>query len=272
MKWSALSSPERLSVIFVLLVSWFVMVTEAGAQQSGDSETEVIIRSRSGIQLDVWIDGERKGPTPLITKCPPGKYLLTAYAWNAAPMVQNLEVLEIPSQTTTVGDRPLTEQDFESSFQLLVRARNEFPDNPHILVLCALTAQTSDDYLNLLGAIPEDLHDTPLLQVSNAAWAAVEGKPEAALRFLDEAALEDPRMAAVWRAHAEILLTLDRTDEARVSAERAVSLDASHPKSFLVRGRVHEALGDTRAAELDREHSQTLLSRWVTTSRKRLGQ
>jgi tetratricopeptide (TPR) repeat protein len=114
--------------------------------------------------------------------------------------------------------------------------------------------------LKRLGRHDEELqcYDKALSMSANVIqhyWLIAKGFyldhfPQDALIYLDKAIGTDPNFAIIWRTKAEVLLSVNRNDEALECIDKAVSLDAEDATNWRAKGGILKRLGRNAEAEL----------------------
>lgn len=219
---------------------------------------EVRIVTRSGAQMDVWVDGRRLGVTPIMLRTPPIGLLITAGAPGLEPIVHSIDITTEPSQTVTLVDRPLSSERFPLLFAAMVEAQALHPGNPHIVVLASTIAQDGLDAANLVNGLPAAVRQEAMTLYAAGRASLLLGRGTAALEFLDQAIEAEPRLGGLHRVRAQILLQMGEPDRAMADANRAVTLDPLNPDNFSSRAAVHRLAGDERAAQMDIERALEL--------------
>lgn len=231
----------------------------ATASADGPSSKTILVVSRSGVQLDVWIDGVRRGGTPLAVRLETGEHFITAAAPGIEPVLEKIEVAAGPGQQTTyLLPVPMTPERFPGVFREVVQAYTRNRQNPHVLIAAALLTPDRTDFEGLLARIPVEHHEDPMLLLARSKWAYKAGDDAGALALLEKATAKDEQLAAPWRERARFMILQNRLPEAVLDAERAVRLEPLNADNFVVRGDAYHLSLKPYAAQLDYERALDL--------------
>ncbi|MBI5154702.1 PEGA domain-containing protein [Candidatus Poribacteria bacterium] len=218
----------------------------------------VEVRTRHGMQMDVWIDGERRGVTPLRMALRPGNYYLTSGAEGLEPVLRRFAVKPGGRSINVVTDVPMTTARFPAIFKELVLACREYPQNAHLLILACLLTNSQEDFDGLAVRIPKPLAGDPTLLMARARMALSADRLEETDALLGQAVAADRRLAGPWRMRSYALQRWGRPEEALAAANEAVLIEPLNGENFAVRGEAQLALGDRHAARLDFERALEL--------------
>jgi len=235
--------------VFVLVV----FVTPLFAQETTDqaSSPTLQVQTKNGRQMEVWVDNERIGITPLIGRLSPGKHLMSCWNSGLEPIIQVVDIPEDDVQVLVIPDRPLKADRFPVMFERIIRAYQQFPENPHFKIIAASLAQTESDFQGMLGQMEEEDKDNALVLLADAKWAVYNEDFIVGLVTLKEAIDAEPRLAVTWRFRARVLTALKRYREAIAHADKAVVLEPQNAENFVVRGNAYRAMGKETDADLD---------------------
>jgi hypothetical protein len=245
-------------VTLVLLVSAAWGQTPAVTPEDTPTTRTIAIQSRDGHQFDVWIDGVRRGPTPIAVPLTTGEHFMTAVAPGLEPILEPLTVAEEGRQTTYLIAVPLSDGRFPQLFKEVVTAIVKHPDNPHVLIAAALITPDRGDFEGILKRIPSEARQDPMLLLAQSKWAFKAGDADTAFRLLAEAIEQEKELAVLWRVRAQFLNLDGQYAEALADADHAVHLEPLNPENFAVRGDAYYMAGKPYAARLDYERALDL--------------
>ena len=212
------------------------------------------VRTQHGVQMDVWIDGERKGFTPMLGNLAPGTYFVTCWNTGLEPIIQEITIPNYELQIVEIPDRKLTAEKFPKIFEKVVKAYQYYPENVHIRIIAMGLAQDPTDFRGLLGRLPQDHRENPVVLFVRSKWQAAEGNLDVALDLIDKALADEPNYAGAWRLKVRILTAMGRYQDAVAHANEAVILEPQNPDSFLARAAALKKAGRERAAQIDYEY------------------
>src|SRR3989442_9000654 len=88
------------------------------------------------------------------------------------------------------------------------------------------------------------------VQITKAFQLDAEGQHDAAMRMMDELALEHSGNPEVWGRKAQLLYQLDKPDEAETALQKALDLNPNYPFGHYLRGRFRHFEGEIPGALL----------------------
>jgi putative PEP-CTERM system TPR-repeat lipoprotein len=127
-----------------------------------------------------------------------------------------------------------------------LRAAVDSDPNPQVIILLAdyyIALNRTGDAISLLQRMTADTKLGEIANIRLAAIAESQGRPEDAVRIIDQALAADPKSATVLAAKADLLLRRHKLDEALSTADAAAAADPSSAPAAFIRGRVLVAKG-----------------------------
>ncbi len=218
----------------------------------------VRFESAGRLQMEVWLDGEPLGRTPLRTELPAGQYFLTASADAIIPVLQPFEVGDGGDQMVILPTRPVTTENYLSVSQDVFRSLVHFPENPHLLLIALYLTVDEEEAGRLLERADEKLEQNAALEALRARYHLRGGRFGDALRAAERAIGIDGTYALAWRVRAEILAEQEEWERALSAANYAVVQEPYGWRNLRTRARIHTERGNERAARLDTERADEL--------------
>jgi tetratricopeptide (TPR) repeat protein len=249
--------PIALSMVLVAL-SFLSLVEGVRAADAPTSPTLSTYRilSSSGQQLEVWLAGQRVGFTPLTVELPEGNYAVSASAESVIPWIGDMAVKPASQIDFTIQVRPLTTANYDDESRRLAQAIVRYGSaRPHLALMALHMVTDPKEGRDLVARTKILLPNDPMLDALHAQVLLKAGELDEALAEVDRAVARLGRVAFVWRVRAEVLLKLGDFAPALDAANQAVLLDPAGWRSVRIRSRIHEAMGNERAAEIDREQA-----------------
>ena len=219
---------------------------------------EVRFQSAVRLQMDVWLDGNRLGTTPLRTKLPAGRYFLSASADAIVPVLQPFEVGDGGAQMAVLPARPVTTENYDAVSQDVFRTILHFPDNAHLLLIALYLTFDEEEAERLLARADRALEEDATLEALRARYHLRAGRFREALAASERAIGLEGTHAMAWRVRADILAEMGEMDRALSAANHAVVQEPNGWRNLRTRARIHTELGNDRNARLDTERADEL--------------
>ena len=156
-----------------------------------------------------------------------------------------------PSERVRAAIRLAAQSKLDDADMLLRDALSRQPQDPWALNALggvALLRQDLEMARRLIGAAATIRPDEPEILANLAGLHGQDGATADALICLERAVALAPGHAGIRRQHAELLLSLSRTQEAADEAQRALELDPDSVGAWVTRGLVAVAQGDAALA------------------------
>jgi len=219
---------------------------------------EVRIDATGRLQMEVWINGERRGLTPLKTRIAVGDQYLTAVAESVEPFMAIVEVPDVENQALTIPSVPLTGQNYALSSERLVREIAYNPKNVHLMIIALFQATDPEDTRLLLGRADKAAPGDPVVDVLRAKFLAKNEKWAEARAAADRAVKAMPEYGYLWRARAEVLLSSGQGDVGLESINEAMIREPFGWRNLRVRARIQDALGNGSLAAEDGARAEAI--------------
>ena len=219
-----------------------------------------MISNSTFFQMDVWIEGERVGYTPVTVELPVGRHFATLGADGVQPVFLQLDVTDTEEHLAMFTPEVITEENLEEFRAQVDEKIAERPDDPSLYLLALSLIEDPAmiaDYLDALdGLVEEDgvrdahlarmyIHTRELNRALEHARRAVELEPE---------------FGFTWRVKADALRLLGRNAEALEAAQKAVVLDPQNWRQRRALARAYRALGLRNEAEREWDAGEQLYS------------
>lgn len=231
---------------------------EAESANANDRETRIVrFQSMARFQVEVWLNGQRAGFTPLQVRLPDGDYIMTATADSLAPIVQPISVGEGVG-VVWIPPIPVTRDNYRNVTRDVVRHIFENPENPHLIIASLLLTIDPEDARDLLQRADSLIPGDPMVDIARAGHLLRDEKHDEALRAAERALEKLGNVAFSWRRLAEVHHARGEHAEALEAINRAVVIDPRGWRNLRIRTRIHEAMGNSNAARIDHERAEEL--------------
>jgi tetratricopeptide (TPR) repeat protein len=216
------------------------------------------ISSLGGLEMEVWLAGQRVGFTPTEVRLPKGHFRLTASGESLVPFIGRLSSEGAGEFNYTVPAAPLTIENYEVVSRDFTKMVIKEGDNPHLLIMALHMMTSAEEGRLLLAKADKAIPGDPIVDALRAKVLLKAGDPTAAIVASERAVRGMPKVAFCWRVHAEVLVALGDLDEALAACNQAVVQDPQGWRTLRVRAKVQEGLGNARASEIDGGRAQEL--------------
>lgn len=219
--------------------------------QTTATQVRIQFEAIQGRQLEVWMNGQPVGLTPIEATLPPGDYLLTASAEGIVPVLERVSLVPGNPYKLVLPVESLTTTNYNIAANRVVRANEAQPNNAHVRLIASMMGSDATDVYTQLGAAERLRPESAMGYLIRSRWTLREEKFEQALELAEKGLAIEPRHAALHRQKARALAQLGRYAAALDAANKAVELDAREWQGYQVRAVIHRAKEDDASARAD---------------------
>ncbi|MBI1292256.1 hypothetical protein GC173_13620 [bacterium] len=216
------------------------------------------INALGGLEMEVWIAGQRAGFTPTTVMLPAGHFRLTASGESLVPFIGRLSSPGSGEHTYTVPAAPLTIENYDVVSRDFTKVILKEGDNPHLLIMALHMMTAAEEGRKLLARADKTIPGDPIVDALRAKVLLKAGDPAAAREASERAVRAMPKVAFCWRVHAEVLAALGELDEALAACNQAMVIDPQGWRTLRVRSSINKEKGNARAAEIDGTRAEEL--------------
>lgn len=258
-----LCSMTRLLLLIIALLAPISLLAQDQPASDVNQEpenpySEVSFRNPAGFQMEVWVNGNRLGFTPLTVRLQPGPHWISISADSIIPIMQTTMIRDKPSQVVHIPPAPVTRDDYVRVQNNLNQTILNGPKDPHLILIALHLCIDVEEGYRLLERMDRGMPGDPMGEFLRGMILLMDDQPDDALAATERGLAKLPKVAFGWRVRAEALAELGQLEEAIDAANQAMIEDPHCWRNLRIRAKIHELAGNTIAAEADAERAEEM--------------